>query len=196
MIEITPNAQNYFKQLLEQQEDGAAGLRISVVEPGTPRAGCDLQFCPAGEQRPDDVSVEFSAFNLYVDAQSSDWLKEAVIDFEENATGGQLTIKAPNIKGSMPGADSPLAERVAWVLETEINPGLAGHGGMVMLENITDSKQVILRFGGGCHGCGMADVTLKDGIETTLKGHFPEITAVLDVTDHSTGENPYYAPSD
>jgi Fe/S biogenesis protein NfuA len=196
MIEITPIAQNYFKQLLEQQDEGGAGLRISVVEPGTPRAGCDLQFCPAGEQRSDDMAVEFSAFNLYVDAASSDWLKDAVIDFEENATGGQLTIKAPNIKGSMPGADAPLNERVAWVLETEINPGLAGHGGMVTLENITEQKEVVLRFGGGCHGCGMADVTLKDGIETTLKGHFPEITAVLDVTDHSTGENPYYAPRD
>lgn len=195
MIEITPTAQSYFKQLLEQQEDAGAGLRISVVDPGTPRAGCDLQFCPAGEQRPDDACVEFSAFNLYVDAGSSDWLKEAVIDFEENATGGQLTIKAPNIKGSMPGADSPLAERVSWVLETEINPGLAGHGGMVSLVNITDDKEVVLQFGGGCHGCGMADVTLKDGIESTLKGHFPEITAVLDATDHSTGENPYYAPS-
>jgi Fe/S biogenesis protein NfuA len=196
MIEITPIAQNYFKQLLEQQDESGAGLRISVVEPGTPRAGCDLQFCPAGEQRADDMAVEYSSFNLYVDAASSDWLKDAVIDFEENATGGQLTIKAPNIKGSMPGADAPLDERVAWVLETEINPGLAGHGGMVTLENITEEKAVVLRFGGGCHGCGMADVTLKDGIETTLKGHFPEITAVLDVTDHSTGENPYYAPRD
>ena len=84
MIEITPIAQNYFKQLLEQQDEGGAGLRISVVEPGTPRAGCDLQFCPAGEQRSDDMAVEFSAFNLYVDAASSDWLKDAVIDFEEN----------------------------------------------------------------------------------------------------------------
>lgn len=195
MIEITPQAQNYFKQLLDQQDESGSGLRISVVNPGTPRAGCDLQFCPAGDQQATDVTVEFSAFNLFVDADSADWLQEAVIDFEEDATGGQLTIKAPNIKGSMPSADAPLSERVSWVLETEINPGLAGHGGMVMLESITERHEVILRFGGGCHGCGMADVTLKDGIETTLKGHFPEITAVLDATDHSTGENPYYAPN-
>lgn len=196
MIEISPAAQKYFKQLLDQQEESGAGLRISVVDPGTPRAGCDLQFCPAGDESADDVRVEFAGFNLYVEAGSSEWLQEAEIDFEENATGGQLTIKAPNIKGSMPGADSPLAQRVAWVLETEINPGLAGHGGMVNLEEITAGNEVILRFGGGCHGCGMADVTLKDGIETTLKRHFPEIKAVLDVTDHSTGENPYYAPND
>ena len=68
MIEITPQAQNYFKQLLEQQDESGSGLRISVVNPGTPRAGCDLQFCPAGDQQAPDVTVEFSAFNLFVDA--------------------------------------------------------------------------------------------------------------------------------
>lgn len=196
MIEITPAAQEYFGRLLEQQDGGDFGLRISVVSPGTPRAGCDLQFCPAGEEKGDDRCVEFTAFKLFVDADSADWLGEAVIDFEQDTTGGQLTIRAPNIKGKMPDEDAALSERVAWVLETEINPGLAGHGGMVSLEGITEKLEVVLRFGGGCHGCGMADVTLKDGIETTLKGHFPEIAAVLDATDHSTGENPYYAPRD
>ena len=96
----------------------------------------------------------------------------------------------------MRGADAELSERVAWVLETEVNPGLASHGGMVVLEQVTEDLRVVLRFGGGCHGCGMVDVTLKEGIETTLKGHFPEISGVVDATDHSTGENPYYAPQD
>jgi len=196
MIEITPTAQDYFKRLLEQQDESGCGLRIGVVDAGTPRAGCDLQFCPAGQQQPTDHSVTFDGFGLFVDADSVPWLEDAVIDFETGATGGQLTIRAPNIKGSMPGADAPLAERVAWVLETEVNPGLAGHGGMVALETITDQCEVVLRFGGGCHGCGMADVTLKDGIETTLKAHFPEISSVVDATDHSTGRNPYYAPRD
>ena len=195
MIEITSKAQDYFKRLLEEQDDRTA-LRISVYEPGTPRAGCDLQFCPSGEEHAGDERVEFAAFNLFVDANSAPWLAEAVIDFEEDATGGQLTIPAPNIKGSMRGADAELSERVAWVLETEVNPGLASHGGMVVLEQVTEDLRVVLRFGGGCHGCGMVDVTLKEGIETTLKGHFPEISGVVDATDHSTGENPYYAPQD
>lgn len=193
MIEITSKAQKYFKGLLDQQDDGECGLRIAVVDPGTPHAGCDLQFCPAGEEQSSDHCIEYSAFRLFVARDSEEWLSAAVIDFEEEATGGQLTIRAPNIKGSMPGADAALSERVAWVLESEINPGLAGHGGMVALEEITEDLRVVLRFGGGCHGCGMADVTLKDGIETTLKGHFPEITGVIDATDHSTGQNPYYA---
>ena len=92
----------------------------------------------------------------------------------------------------MPGAEAELSDRVAWLLETEINPGLASHGGHVELEEITESLEVVLRFGGGCHGCGMVDVTLKEGIENSLKTNFPEIRGILDATDHSTGENPYY----
>lgn len=192
MIEVSSTAQKYFKRLIEQQEIPGLGLRIRVIDPGTPRASCDLQFCPQGESEATDQGVEFSDFNLYVAQDSAEWLTEAEIDFEEDPSGGQLSIKAPNIKGNMPPDSADLTDRVAWVLETEINPGLASHGGMVALEEITSEFEVVLRFGGGCHGCGMADVTLKQGIEQTLKGHFPEISAVLDATDHSSGENPYY----
>jgi Fe/S biogenesis protein NfuA len=192
MIEVSSTAQKYFKRLIDQQDSPGLGMRIRVIDPGTPRASCDLQFCPQGEHEATDQGVEFSDFNLYVAQDSADWLTEAEIDFEEDSSGGQLSIKAPNIKGNMPGDESELADRVAWILETEINPGLASHGGMVALEEITEAKEVVLRFGGGCQGCGMADVTLKQGIETALKGHFPEITAVKDATDHATGENPYY----
>jgi len=82
---------------------------------------------------------------------------------------------------------------VRWLLESEINPQLASHKGQVSLEEITSDGVVRLRFGGGCHGCGMADVTLKQGIEKTLMARIPEITAVRDATDHSTGEAPYIA---
>ena len=193
MIEVSSTAQKYFKRLIEQQELAGLGLRIRVIDAGTPRASCDLQFCPQGEHEASDQGMEFSDFNLYVAQDSAAWLAEAEIDFEEDPSGGQLCIRAPNIKGSTPDADASLSDRVAWVLETEINPGLASHGGHAELEEITESLEVVLRFGGGCHGCGMVDVTLKEGIENTLKGHFPEIRAIVDATDHSSGENPYYS---
>jgi Fe/S biogenesis protein NfuA len=79
------------------------------------------------------------------------------------------------------------------LLETEINPSLASHGGRVTLVEVTEKMEVVLQFGGGCQGCGMADVTLKQGIEQTLTRNIPEITAVLDSTDHQSGQNPYYA---
>ena len=192
MIDVSSNAQKYFKRLIDQQDLPGLGLRISVIDPGTPRASCDLQFCPQGEHQATDQGMEFSDFNLYVAQDSADWLTEAEIDFEEDNAGGQLSIKAPNIKGNMPAETADLQDRVAWIIETEINPGLASHGGHVALEEITPDMAVVLRFGGGCQGCGMADVTLKQGIEKSLKGHFPEITALIDATDHATGENPYY----
>jgi Fe/S biogenesis protein NfuA len=142
---------------------------------------------------PDDRKIEFTGFDLHVASASERWLENAEIDFEEDSTGGQLTIKAPGIKGSEPSDESTLDERVNWLLDTEINPSLASHGGRVALVEITGNKEVILQFGGGCHGCGMADVTLKQGIEQTLKRHIPEITAVMDATDHQSGANPYYA---
>lgn len=193
MIEIKSGAQTYFRKLLDQQEADDLALRISVLEPGSPRAACDLQFCPEGENASDDRRDEFDHFSLFVAADSAKWLVDAVIDFEEENGTGQLTIKAPNIKGNAPGEEAGLDERIRWVLESEINPRLASHGGMVALETITEQTEVVLRFGGGCQGCGMADVTLKQGIETTLMEHFPEITAIKDATDHATGENPYYA---
>ncbi|MDT8319227.1 MAG: NfuA family Fe-S biogenesis protein [Xanthomonadales bacterium] len=193
MIKISETAQQYFLRLIKQQDDDGLGLRIAVNHAGTPGATCDLQFCPSGQNQPDDRVMNFPGFDLYVAKASERWLEDAEIDFEEDTAGGQLTIKAPGIKGSEPSADARLEERIDWLLQTEINPSLASHGGRVSLVEITAKKEVVLQFGGGCHGCGMADVTLKQGIEQTLSRHIPEITAVLDATDHASGQNPYYA---
>ena len=159
-------------------EEGARVLAVDLDQ-----AGADARSDP------------FDGFMLYVSADSVRWLEEAQIDFETESGQGQLTIKAPNIKGEKPGDDSPLPDRVRWVIESEINPQLAAHGGMVSLVDITEERAVVLRFGGGCHGCGMADVTLKEGIEKTLREHFPELSGILDATDHDTGENPYFERS-
>jgi len=196
MINISISAQNYFTRLIGQQDEKGLGLRISVSHAGTPGASCDLQFSPEGQQMLDDRKVEFEGFNLFVANASEEWLHDAQIDFEEDDTGGQLTIKAPGIKGSEPAADAAMDKRVNWLLDTDINPSLASHGGRVSLVEITDDFKVVLQFGGGCHGCGMADVTLKQGIEQTLIRNIPEITGVLDATDHQSGTNPYYASGD
>jgi len=193
MIEITQNAQDYFRKLIQQQDEDGLGLRLSVNHAGTPGASCDLQFCPQGDNLPDDVVNAYDGFKLYVAQASEKWLADAMIDFEQDPTGGQLTIKAPGIKGNEPGKEASIEDRVEWLLQTEINPALASHGGRVALIEVTEAKEVILQFGGGCQGCGMADVTMKQGIEQTLKRNIPEVTAVKDVTDHSCGTNPYYA---
>ena len=192
MIEITKSAEEYFGRLIAQQEMDDIGLLLTVLKPGTPLASCDLQFHVPGQSGEKELEFKYDQFNLYVPAGSEQWLEQAKIDFETSDAGGQLTIKAPGIKGNKPEESADLADKVNWILEAEINPGLASHGGQVALEQITPANEVVLRFGGGCQGCGMVNVTLQEGIEKTLKEYFPEVTAVIDATDHATGENPYY----
>jgi len=93
-----------------------------------------------------------------------------------------------------PMDDEAVKERVQKILEEMINPAVAGHGGWVDLLDVKENV-VYLRLGGGCQGCGMVNVTLKQGIESTLKEEIPQIAGVIDQTDHAGGNNPYYQPS-
>jgi Fe/S biogenesis protein NfuA len=191
MIDLSEPALQHFRRLLQSQGGDAVGIRISAVHPGTPKADARLEFCEQSDLQGDEWSLDCDGFALYVDSDSAPWLDGAQIDYAGNATGGQLTIRAPKIKGSVPGADAPLAERVQYLLDSEINPMLAAHKGKVALEHVDEAGAVYLRFGGGCHGCGMVDVTLKNGIEKTLRERLPEVSAVRDATDHATGAAPY-----
>lgn len=193
MINISEGAQAYFLRLLQSQGGDAVGIRLSAVSPGTPRADARLEFCDYGDLLGDEWAIDCQGFTLYVDAPSAPWLEGAEIDFTANATGGQLSIRAPRIKGEAPADGAGLVERVRWLIDSEINPQLASHKGRVELDSIDANGVVYLRFGGGCHGCGMVDVTLKQGIEKTMMGRIPEVTAVRDATDHSTGSAPYIA---
>jgi len=193
MIEISTNAQNHFRRLLNQQDGDAIGIRLYAIHGGTPAGDAKLEFAEPADLKGDEWAVDCEGFTLYVDAASVTFFDGAEIDFLPSATGGSLNIRAPRIKGALPGEDASLVERVRFVLDSEINPGVAAHGGRVSLEQITADGVVVLRFGGGCHGCGMVDVTLKQGVEKTLLEKVPGVTAVRDVTDHSTGENPYYS---
>lgn len=191
-LTVTEAAEQHFRTLIQQEDSPGMNLRVYVANPLTPHAEIGVTFCPKGDEEQDDVSLPLSDFSLFVEKTSIPALTEARIDFENTPEGGQLSIKAPNLKGHAPADDSPLAERISYVLQAEISPTLAGHGGKVSLVEIIDNQIVVLQFGGGCHGCGMANVTLKNGIEKTLKEKFPEITEVRDATDHATGTNPYY----
>ncbi|MBN8884887.1 MAG: NfuA family Fe-S biogenesis protein [Rudaea sp.] len=192
MIRISDSARNYFRHLLAQQDIDGLSIRMKAVNAGTPKADCVLEYAEAVDLAGDEVRLDCDGFDVYVEAASAAWLTEAEVDYQVNATGGQLTIRAPHIKGTVPADDAPLGDRVQYVLDSEINPQIAAHGGRVRLVDADADGVVLLQFGGGCHGCGMADVTLKQGIEKTLRSHFPEITAVRDATDHASGNNPYF----
>ena len=191
-ITITDAAQDYLADLLEKQNTPGIGIRIFITQPGTQYAETCIAYCKPGEEKPDDQPIGLKSFTAYIDAISHPFLEDALVDYATDRMGGQLTIKAPNAKVPMVNEDSPLNERVDYYLQTEINPGLASHGGMVSLVDIVDDNVAVLRFGGGCQGCGQVDLTLKDGVERTLLERIPELTAVRDVTDHTNRENAYY----
>jgi len=177
---------------LDQQPDNTH-LRLRVIHPGTPQAEVDLAYCPFGDEQDSDHAIDCGVFKLFIESCSLSVLDGAMIDFERNATGGDLSIRAPGLKGERPGKDAPIEERIGWVLEARVNPMVASHGGVVHLIEVTPDNDVVLQFGGGCQGCGMIGVTLKQGVETTIKQEVPEIRAVIDATDHASGENPYYS---
>jgi len=191
-IVITEAAEQYLAGLLEKQDTAGIGIRVFITQPGTPYAETCIAYCKPGEQKPEDSALALKSFTAWIDAVSEPFLEDALVDYASDRMGGQLTIKAPNAKVPMINEDSPLNERINYYLQTEINPGLASHGGQVTLIDVVEEGVAILQFGGGCQGCGMVDVTLKEGVEKTLMERIPELKAVRDATDHSNKENAYY----
>lgn len=196
MIQISDSAQRYFRRLIERENVPGMGVRLKAVEPGTAQADARLEFAEPADLTGDEWAIDCDGFTLYVAATSVAWLDGADIDLVDANGGQQLTIKAPKIKGQAPPESASMVEQVAWLVDNEINPQLASHGGRVAVQEITADGVVLLRFGGGCHGCGMADVTLKQGIEKTLMTKVAGITAVRDATDHETGAAPYIPRND
>ena len=191
MIRITDTAQEHFAKLLANQEEGTQ-IRVFVINPGTPTAECGVSYCPPDAVEATDTELKFEKLSAYIDELSKPYLEDAEIAFVTDQLGSQLTLKAPNAKMRKVDDNAPLMERVEYVLQSQINPQLAGHGGRVTLMEITDDSLAILQFGGGCNGCSMVDVTLKEGIEKELLQKFPELKGVRDLTEHQRGEHSYY----
>jgi len=191
MLTITESAQDYLAQLLTKQDD-VLGVRVFINQPGTPRAETCIAYCREGDVQEGDEERQFDKFTAYIDKRSIPYLEDALVDYAKDRMGGQLTIKAPNAKLPRVDEDSPIEDRINYVLYNEINPALAAHGGEVSLIEVTQDDYAVLQFGGGCQGCGMVDQTLKGGVETTLMEQLPQLRGVRDVTDHSDRSNAYY----
>lgn len=192
-VNITPSAQQYLKELLQKQDDSdGIGIRMFVANPGTSKAETCIAYCRPGEEKEGDVTLELEGFVAYFEERSVPFLKDAKVDYSPDKMGGQLTIKAPNSKMPQVTDDSPLEDRINYVLYNEVNPGLAAHGGEVSLVEITDDNYAILKFGGGCQGCSAVDLTLKNGVEVALMDKLPELKGIRDITDHTDRTQAYY----
>lgn len=192
MVSITESAQEYLTQLLKKQNCEGIAVRVFILDAGTPKAETCISFCRPGEEKEDDEVKQYEGFKAFIDQHSKPFLVDAVVDFAKDSMGGQLTIKAPNSRLPKLSDNSSIADRVNYVLYNEVNPSLAAHGGNVTLEEIFEDDVAVLRFGGGCQGCGMVDVTLKQGVEKTLLAQVPQLREVRDVTDHTVKENAFY----
>ena len=191
-IQITKSAEKYLDELLQKQDSDTIGVKVFVSEPGSPRAETCIAYCKEDEDISEyEISKDYR-FLLYLEKKSMSFVEDAVVDYSPDKFGGTLTIKAPNAKVPSIAEDASLEERVNYLLYSEINPSLASHGGEVSLVEIINKETAVLQFGGGCQGCGMVDVTLKDGVEKTLIEEIPELKGITDVTDHSYRENAYY----
>jgi len=189
-VTITESAQKYLVSLLEKQKCEGIAVRMHVQSPGTVKAETCLSYARPGEEKDDDVVVQYPGFKAFFEKRSVPFLDEARVDYDQDKFGGQLTIKAPNSKMPKVSDDSSMEDRIVYLLVSEINPQLAAHSGEVSLVRM-DGNVAVLKFGGGCQGCSAVDITLKQGVEKTLMEKVPGLEGVKDTTDHSDTSNAY-----
>jgi Fe/S biogenesis protein NfuA len=182
---------------LRESEDEPAGLalRVSVTGVRGPEYTYDLTFEPVAEAEDTDVVYQQGELPVIVPADSMDPLQGATLDLPGPDGQGGLVLRNPNRPDPLAGVDLDLsgtvAEQVQQLLDQQINPGLAAHGGYAQLKGV-DGDKVYVLMGGGCQGCAVSAMTLREGIAASITAAIPEITEVIDVTDHDAGENPYY----
>ncbi len=184
---------------IRNQEPDAAELALGVRITGVRgmEFGYELAMVRIEDLDADDHIETHGELTVFIPPDSVENLRGAKLDMSRDLLNPGLTIDNPNSPsptidiGSTAELTGPVAERVQQVIEAQINPAIASHGGVAELVSV-DGGTAYLRLGGGCQGCGMAAVTLRQGIEQAIKAAVPEITTIMDVTDHASGENPYY----
>ncbi len=190
ILTLTEAATQRLKNAQDADQATDVALRVRVHEDGA-AFRYELEMVPENTRGPGDAVVGAEGVLIYIDEESVPRLRGATLDYDTSVTGAGLTFKNPN--KTRLGQD-PIGERVQQILDARVNPSVKAHGGHVSLIDVQEGR-VFLQLGGGCQGCGMVDVTLRQGIEVMLKEEIPEITEVLDTTDHAAGDNPYYQPS-
>ena len=190
-VSISDSAIKYLENLLDSQDE-PTNIRIFVSDPGTMRAETCIVYSKVGEEEEDDILMEIDKISVFLENDSLPFLEDCKVDYNPDKFGGQLTIRAPNAKIPSLKENSSIEDKINYYLYSEVNPSLASHGGEVSLVEVIDSSKAVLKFGGGCQGCGMVDLTLKNGVEKTLIDNIPEITEIIDSTDHTFKDNAFY----
>jgi Fe/S biogenesis protein NfuA len=187
LLTLTPAAREKIDGVREFNDFPEAVLRIRILAKEGPRFRYEIALEDPRDRTDDDLVVDLDGLGVAVDPVTAVDLAGSTVDLDATITGGGLRIDNPN-----EGWQDPLAQAVQDVLDRQINPGVGSHGGMVTLVEVREGA-AYLRFGGGCQGCAAVDVTLKHGVEAAIRAAVPQVTAIVDATDHAAGTNPYYA---
>ncbi|MSR20037.1 MAG: iron-sulfur cluster assembly accessory protein [Gemmatimonadetes bacterium] len=192
-VEFTAVARDTVRRFMQASEDANFAVRIRVGSPSPLDPRYEITLIERDEKSDEDVVFDEDGFEVVMDPESARILDGARIDWIETMMESGFKVENPNLApiGSKP-LEGPLADRVRQAIDQYVNPGVAQHGGHVTLVEVRDDI-VYLQMGGGCQGCGMASVTLSQGIERILREQVPEIAGIQDVTNHSAGDSPYFA---
>ena len=185
-LTVTPEARAKIDGVRSFNEFPEAVLRVRVLAKEGPRFRYEIAIEDPQDRSDDDLALEADGLTVVVDPLSAADLTGASIDLDSAVMGGGLRIDNPN-----EGWQDPVARAVQDVIDRQINPGVGSHGGMVTLVDVKDGTAFV-RLGGGCQGCSAVDLTLRKGVETAIRNAVPQISAIVDVTDHEAGANPYY----
>jgi Fe/S biogenesis protein NfuA len=193
---VTPEAIARILELREA-EDGpdALALRVEITGTNGVEYAYDLTFDPLSEATDADAVYKQGDLPVVVPAGSIEQLQDATLDVPAGGGAG-LVLRNPNRPDPLSGKHLELtgdiAEKVQQLLTQQINPSLAAHGGFAELKGVEDTV-VYVTMGGGCQGCAVSAMTLRDGIAKSIREAIPEVTDVVDTTDHDAGENPFYS---
>jgi Fe/S biogenesis protein NfuA len=192
-VEFTAVARDTVRRFMQANEDTSFAVRIRVGSPSPLDPRYEITLIEHHEKSEEDLVFDDHGFEVVMDPESAKILDGARIDWIETLMESGFKVENPNLVpiGSKP-LEGPLADRVKQAIDLYVNPGVAQHGGHVTLVDVRDDI-VYLQMGGGCQGCGMASVTLSQGIERILREQVPEIAGIQDVTNHSAGDSPYFA---
>jgi Fe/S biogenesis protein NfuA len=196
---VTAPAQEKILELRAQEDEPETlGLRIEVTGVQGVEYTYDLTFDPVAEadQAAGDVVETAGDLPVIIPVDSIDSLRGATLDLPTSGAQQGLVLRNPNRPNPLSGMHVELSgtteEKVRQLLDGQINPALAMHGGFAALDRVEDD-QVFVTMGGGCQGCAVSAMTLREGIARSIKEAIPEVAEVVDITDHALGENPYYA---
>ena len=188
-LTVTEIALEKFSAALADEVDLSA-VRVAVLELNTVNLRYELELVAATDKTDEDLEILSGDVKFWLDPRSAKLIDGTTIDSMSHAGAEGFKFTNPNDLRYKKW-DDPVADKFQKLLETDINPGIAAHGGLITLVDYLDGVATV-HMGGGCQGCGQAGATLREGVEAQVRATIPEIKKIVDTTDHDSGLNPYY----